>query len=92
MSVHTRGPLFVALEDDEPLNGGYGYQVHKESNPILDGIKKLEDAYLFAAAPDLLAACEKALESMNDPEFGDFDEVNQLDCMLDAAIKKAGGK
>lgn len=50
------------------------------------------DAFLLAAAPDLLAACEAALERLLDPYLGEDDErqSDEID-MLAAAIAKATG-
>jgi len=45
--------------------------------------ERLANGYLAAAAPELLEACEKALERGQDPEIG---------MMLKAAIKKARGE
>jgi hypothetical protein len=54
-----------------------------------DTEESLANAWLIAAAPDLLAACRHALEALTDPE--NIDEQDAVD-VLETAILKATGK
>jgi hypothetical protein len=46
---------------------------------------------MTAAAPDLLAACEAVLASINDPNFDDYFDGARIEVMLKKAIDKAKG-
>lgn len=51
-----------------------------------------EYAALFAAAPDLLDACEAVLDAMTDPNFDDYFDGAKLELMLQAVVDKARGE
>jgi hypothetical protein len=50
------------------------------------------NAYLLAAAPDLLAACKAALALMQDPDSDEYFDAFKLESILESAISKAEGK
>lgn len=68
MPAHTPGPWkakhrhrYASPTDDE--YAGVGWDIEGPPEPMFRGqFEKAADAYLIAAAPDLLAACERLLE------------------------------
>lgn len=105
MSKHTKGPWSVKpdlREDDEP----YGWDITADDSPVV-GCEGIEawfpnakaNAYLIAAAPDLLESAER-IDKLSlvisssvrrcDPEFNDRVCAAVLD--LRAAIAKARGE
>lgn len=103
MNGHTPGPWrasengkwVVADSDigtwsDEDNNAFYGGAL------VCESIVSTDNALLIAAAPDLLAACEKAAEALNKEQLGwtlTPEEAERFDAMLHlvAAIAKAKG-
>lgn len=92
VSGHTPGPWDYreAYDNGEPC----GYVVQKgPAFAIADVPQGEDDARLIAAAPDLLAACERALQHIEEYDEssrgGDYREATRT---LRAAIAKAKGK
>lgn len=92
MSKHTPGPYLYALKLD-----GDRYEdllwSNARPNPHIAIINSAHpdargNANLFAAAPDLYAACKEALQYSEDSEGGGYRVLNE---MLRAAIAKAEG-
>ena len=60
---HTPGPLHVVF--NEVKRGYKGYRVETSAGYITaEIVEKEPDAYLYAAAPDLLAALEESLHAL----------------------------
>ena len=55
-------------------------------------LPKLEHARLFAAAPELLAACEHLVSAINNSDSNDEVDLSALANEARAAIKKAKGE
>ncbi len=87
--AHTPGPLIV-LEDEEGCIVDTPYE-REGADGALAYVAYHDDALLYAAAPDLLAACEAALAWWdNVPKTIDHMNPPWLD-QLRAAIAKAHG-
>jgi hypothetical protein len=108
--VHTPGPWHVQRLQVDPhgiIRIG-GFEVVTEAYDVVGGnpgvapIRKQEDAYLIAAAPDLLEALEMAQRAHDYRAAHDYCPVcedvfsrheppkHQPDCRLAQAIAKAG--
>jgi len=99
--THTPGPWEARrLEADGHILTREGWEIR---TPVWDvatwraqgaPIRKKEDAFLIAAAPDLLAACEATVDAMiryrDGGEDGDF--WNEATAMGRAAIAKVKGE
>lgn len=93
--THTKGPWYrrgPLHEDESGVAGGIDVDVVAQSDEdgeapvsILDGLS-VADADLIAAAPELLVACQVAL---NDRMYKEWPAIAEL---LMAAIAKAEGK
>ena len=59
---HTPGPLSFDLQDEEGFFRFFS--IRTESGRSIGTVDNEYDARLFAAAPELLAACELALKDM----------------------------
>lgn len=82
---HTPGPLSFDLHDDEGFFRFFS--IRTESGRSIGTVDNEYDAALFAAAPELLAACELALLDMDSCEiFGPGRRA------VENAIKKAKGE
>lgn len=95
---HTPGPWIVLLPDmdyQKPLvkrgmEGGFAVMgLSKE--------RELADAYLIAAAPDMLAALEAAFQELDEKyghglSNGYWPDIKPLHEQMRAAIKKARGE
>jgi hypothetical protein len=90
MSKHTPGPWKVYEPDCGEKTFGIdaeeGFAVVWFGEARDEGIRRIEDACLIAAAPDLLEACIEVRVWM----LGRYGAERQL-AMLDAAIQKATG-
>ena len=88
MEKHTPGPWRVKdrTENETIVFAGKNFKVAEVEHPHWDDEAKA-NAALIAAAPELLAACEAARESLNG--FGTEDKP-LLD-MIDNAINRATG-
>lgn len=89
---HTPGPLFVGRFSE----GDYNVTDADGGNVLASGIQKIEDAKLFAAAPDLMEALKKAedmlyiLEGRAKTTSSEEDqEIAELFKSIESAIKKA---
>ena len=84
-SKHTPGPLSFDLQDEEGFFRFFS--IRTESGRSIGTVDNEYDARLFAAAPELLAALEVAVE---------YFDRNDIDCIAHddakAAIKKAKGE
>ena len=82
---HTPGPLSFDLQDEEGFFRFF--LIRTESGRSIGTVDNEYDARLFAAAPELLAALEVAVE---------YFDRNDIDCVAHddakAAIKKAKGE
>ena len=82
---HTPGPLSFDLQDEEGFFRFFS--IRTESGRSIGTVDNEYDARLFAAAPELLAALEVAVE---------YFDRNDIDCIdhddAKAAIKKAKGE
>ncbi len=82
---HTPGPLSFDMQDEEGFFRFFS--IRTESGRSIGTVDNEYDARLFAAAPELLAALEVAVE---------YFERHEIDCIAhddaEAAIKKAKGK
>ena len=88
---HMPGPWFILLdsETDEP-DTSYGFAIQHDGDIVADSIENIETARLIAAAPNLVAALERAksllanIGQCNTTTWPDF----QIIC---AALTKAHG-
>lgn len=91
MSAHTPGPWSVCVHQDETTIEAQPYTVAIQVGNC--------DAYLIAAAPDLLAAL-KAVDTDGRDAYPDCDDCNAGDViipshvwdMIESAIAKAEGR
>jgi hypothetical protein len=94
MMTHTPGPWFYdEWTENIGFAGGWLAVVadeYREGNERLGS--KVDDANLIAAAPDLLEACEKAVETIDDDAPGAGLTERGLLRLLRAAIAKAKGR
>jgi hypothetical protein len=104
MSKHTPGPWLLATSNSwrrfMSRDGALVCEPIKQNDGHPDLRVSTADARLIAAAPDLLGACNEALEFAEDQEDvvdGDYGQPKpnramQVATMLRAAIAKAEGK
>ena len=82
---HTPGPLSFDMQDEEGFFRFFS--IRTESGRSIGTVDDEHDARLFAAAPELIAALEVAVE---------YFDRNEIDCIAHddakAAIKKAKGE
>ena len=85
---HTPGPWFVREPDGDEHTEVYAEKTGAVCYPEHD------DAYLIAAAPEMLAACREALSAITYLLSNDDDDPNYEDTLttLAAAIAKAEGR
>lgn len=92
---HTPGPWKVSLEDYSENRAYIRSEEYDRDIACVLGYSSEQlkaNAKLIAAAPDLLAACERALVAFeNQPPNYNEDRYEPL-LKLSAAIKKAGGR
>lgn len=84
-SKHTPGPLSFDIQDDEGFFRFFS--IRTESGKSIGTVDNEYDARLFAAAPDMLQACELALLDM--VRWGIFGPGRKA---VENAIKKAKGE
>ena len=82
---HTPGPLSFDLQDEEGFFRFFS--ILTESGRSIGTVDNEYDARLFAAAPDMLQACELALLDMD--SWGIFGPGRKA---IENAIKKAKGE
>ncbi|KKM26678.1 hypothetical protein LCGC14_1582420 [marine sediment metagenome] len=116
MSEHTKGPwevtrypnnkYLIAVDSFTPDADGISHQIcglekGKAASGFLEIEQHLINAYLIAAAPDLLKACEMLAEAFPEENMDNMDASDFKDRMYaifaaarkaKAAITKAGGK
>lgn len=87
---HTKGPWELTTRGlKAPIIGANGQEVcFMRQTPTLNE----SDAHLIAAAPDLLAAAELALNLLREPDSDGYFDAAKLETMLETAINKAKGK
>jgi hypothetical protein len=97
VSGHTKGPWTVFTPSQAGvtygISGDDGTAVVFWGEDINDGINKIEDARLIAAAPELLEALRGyvAFAAMRRHELGELSpEMEVVDAVARAAIAKAG--
>ena len=99
---HTKGPWSIEVEKEVLIRGRQEEivaSVHRESG--YDDPQALVNAYLIASAPDLLAACREARETLlelssladdNDPQFCTGGRAYRAAGKLLRALCKAEGR
>lgn len=90
--THTPGPWTVYK--NEPLDGSRHVALgSKYERAIVAGKSATANARLIAAAPDLLAACEAAIDGIEEwNDFAETDKIEEAVALLVAAIAKAKGE
>jgi hypothetical protein len=97
MSKHTPGPYFREERFVYALDGGVNRVSIRVEAGRFDGAatsnaELVATAMLFQAAPELLAACERAMDAVPGLEWWwGANATNELRAMLHAAIAKARG-
>lgn len=100
MSAHTKGPFCAFTKRVVEKVSGFEVctvaKTDKQQHPLFVAIAaRRADALLFAAAPDLLAACEDAEQlaaDLDQADPGAQPAYTRVLTSLRAAIAKAGGK
>ena len=88
-SMHTPGPWQQGRYGPESFEVQGEHRTLAIVRPVFSDAVTLANARLIAAAPELLAACERALAFVE--SMPDNDNVGLADC-LRAAIAKAEGR
>ena len=87
--THTPGPWHV----DYQLQALHPFIVKRsDDSAIVKGISNAQDAALIAAAPELLEACQWALNTLRDAVACPDGCPDELEAAMVAAIAKAEGK
>jgi hypothetical protein len=82
----TKGPWEVSLEQLHPGSEAEGYLIRTDAFDVVSGhlgIRKVSDAHLIAAAPELYAVLKELCDSC----MGECD-----DCQVMRILKKARGE
>lgn len=89
--MHTQGPWHVGMKPGPMVYGQKGAQVADMRETLLDRDEHIANVRLIAAAPDLLAACQFALDCAINPRSMTEAYATHKDIVaaLRAAIAKA---